>query len=207
MASTQEIYLIRHGETEQNRNNIIQGRGIDSVLNETGIRQAWAFYEHYKHLDFDHILTSTLQRTQQTVGPFLQNGYNHTAHWQLDEINWGYHEGKAPTPMLTEEYKMLLDSWRAGQLHLSIPQGESPLDLQNRQLDFIENILPQYEGRILICTHGRAMRIMLCTLLQNNLCLMDDFPHKNLSLYIVKGNGNGRYELAGFNLLDHLKNI
>ena len=39
-----EIYIIRHGETELNRLGIVQGRGVDSDLNDTGRAQAEAFY-------------------------------------------------------------------------------------------------------------------------------------------------------------------
>ncbi|MFM8374363.1 MAG: histidine phosphatase family protein, partial [Bacteroidota bacterium] len=37
------VYFIRHGETDFNRQGIIQGRGVDSDLNETGRQQARAF--------------------------------------------------------------------------------------------------------------------------------------------------------------------
>ena len=50
---TKTIYLIRHGETEFNRMGIVQGSGIDSDLNETGILQARAFFETYRHITFN----------------------------------------------------------------------------------------------------------------------------------------------------------
>jgi probable phosphoglycerate mutase len=202
-----EIYLIRHGETEFNRKSIIQGRGVNSSINEKGLEQAKAFYEAYKHVEFDHILTSNLLRTQQTVQPFVDAGYSFTAFEQLDEINWGTHEGQTPSSSLSEEYKTLLDSWRAGNLDVSIPQGESPLELQLRQKDFIVNILPNYHGRILICTHGRAMRSLLCTMLDVPLSTMDDFPHNNLSLYLLHADDQGLFDMVKFNSTDHLKNI
>jgi probable phosphoglycerate mutase len=202
-----EIYLIRHGETEFNRKSIIQGRGVNSSINETGLEQAKAFYEFYKDVEFDHIFTSNLLRTQQTVQPFIDEGYSYTAFDQLDEINWGTHEGKTPSSSLSEEYKQLIGNWRAGNLAVSIPQGESPLDLQLRQKDFIVNILPNYHGRILICSHGRALRSLLCTMLDVPLSKMDDFPHNNLSLYILHGDEQGLFDIVKFNSAEHLKNI
>src|SRR5690606_41217146 len=53
-----------------NLKGIVQGRGIDSPLNETGKKQAEAFYAHYRDVAFDKIYTSTLLRTHQTVAPF-----------------------------------------------------------------------------------------------------------------------------------------
>ena len=42
-----QLYIIRHGETELNRLGIVQGRGVDASLNETGITQAEAFFQKY----------------------------------------------------------------------------------------------------------------------------------------------------------------
>ncbi len=36
------LFLVRHGETDYNRQGIVQGRGIDVPLNELGRRQARA---------------------------------------------------------------------------------------------------------------------------------------------------------------------
>jgi len=41
------IYIIRHGETDLNRLGIVQGRGMDTSLNEKGLEQAEAFYQAY----------------------------------------------------------------------------------------------------------------------------------------------------------------
>lgn len=38
------IFILRHGETENNRLAIVQGSGIDGTLNETGQQQAHAFF-------------------------------------------------------------------------------------------------------------------------------------------------------------------
>lgn len=200
-----ELYIVRHGQTDYNLKRIIQGRGVNSDINETGRQQAQAFYDFHRDIAFDHILTSTLKRTQQTIQPFIDAGYKHVAYEQLDEINWGLHEGKTGDTALSEEYKLITGKWRAGELHHAIPEGESPLDLQLRQTDFIENILPNYTGRILICTHGRAMRSLLCTMLGEPLSKMDDFPHTNTALYKLDHTTEG-FEIKLANFTDHLKN-
>jgi bisphosphoglycerate-dependent phosphoglycerate mutase len=69
-----EFYIIRHGETDLNKQGIIQGRGIDSDLNDTGRAQAAAFYAMYKDLTFDKVYTSALKRTHQTVKGFIDAG-------------------------------------------------------------------------------------------------------------------------------------
>lgn len=200
-----EIYLVRHGETDYNRKGIVQGRGVNSVLNEKGMAQARAFFQHYHPLGFDHIFTSTLIRTQQTMAPFAEAGYGLIPHPGLDEIDWGHHEGRGGDPRLAEEYLYLTTRWKEGYLEEKIPGGESPLELQARQRDFLENVLAQYEKRILICSHGRAIRALLCTMLNVPLSKMDEFPHTNLSVYKLHQVEHG-FELALFNSTEHLTN-
>lgn len=200
------LYLVRHGQTDYNLKNIIQGRGVDSSLNDTGHQQARAFYEYHRDIAFNHILISKLQRTRQTMQPFADAGFKLEAYEQLDEIDWGHHEGRTGSHELSQEYKYITGQWREGNLHLGIPGGESPLELQARQRDFVDNILPKYSGKILICSHGRAIRSMLCTLLNEPLSKMDDFPHTNLTVYKLLG-ANDRWEVELFNFTDHLKNI
>ena len=202
-----EIYIIRHGETDYNRKGIIQGRGVNSELNEKGIQQAAAFYEHFNHIDFDVVFTSSLKRTQQTVEPFVQQGYQFDAHEGLDEINWGVHEGKLADSNLSKEYLYITGQWKSGVLEEKIPGGETPLDLQQRQTRFIEHILkPHPAQKILMCSHGRAMRVLLCTLLEKDLSSMDDFPHQNLSLYKLNY-ANGKFEVELFNYIEHVTGV
>ena len=68
------LYIIRHGETEYNRQGIVQGSGVDGDLNQMGRKQAHFFYRYYQHIHFDYIVTSVLKRTHQTVEPFLLRG-------------------------------------------------------------------------------------------------------------------------------------
>lgn len=199
-----EIYLVRHGQTDYNRKGIIQGRGVNSELNETGRAQALAFYEHYKHEVFDDVLVSELIRTHQTLAHFEQAGYILNKHAELDEIDWGNHEGKGGDPRLAGEYLALTEKWKAGFLTAKIEGGESPLELQVRQRQFIDNILPNYGPRVLVCSHGRAIRSMLCNMLNVPLSQMDDFPHTNLSLYKLHQFGD-KFEIVLFNSTEHLK--
>jgi 2,3-bisphosphoglycerate-dependent phosphoglycerate mutase len=197
-----EIFLVRHGETDFNRQGIVQGRGVNSSLNENGIKQAKAFFEHFKHIHFDAVFASTLQRTHQTLEPFVQQGYKLIVHEELDEI----HEGRTSDREMHNEFFKITNNWREGILHEKISGGESPLELQQRQLRFINEILPNYKGTILICSHGRAMRSLLCTMLNKNLSEMDSFPHTNLSLYKLVHREN-RFEIDWHNYTQHLNEL
>ncbi|MDO8991677.1 MAG: histidine phosphatase family protein, partial [Daejeonella sp.] len=95
------IYIIRHGETDLNKLGIVQGRGMDSSLNEKGLEQAEAFYQAYKQIPFDKIYTSSLKRTHQTVQKFIDSKIPWVQYPGLDELGWGIHEGKESTEELT----------------------------------------------------------------------------------------------------------
>jgi broad specificity phosphatase PhoE len=200
------IYIIRHGETDLNKNGIVQGRGIDSDLNDTGISQGVAFFNYYKGIEFDKIYTSTLKRTHQTVAKFMEKG---TA-WQqmsgLDELAWGKYEGQKSTPELREAFKGLIHAWANGHYDVKTDGGESPNEVYIRQAKAIEEILKQKEEKtILVCMHGRAMRLLMCLLMQKSLNNMDDYPHQNTSLYIVDYEYDSNlFHLNTFNSLEHL---
>lgn len=181
------LYIIRHGQTDLNREGIVQGRGIDAPLNETGREQANAFYHAYKNENFDRIYISHLQRTYQTIEPFVQDGVPFERLEGLDEISWGIYEGKQQTPEIVSGFNALVSQWKEGQLHVAVDQGESPLQLIERQKQAMEYILAkEHERRVLICMHGRAMRILLAWLTGMDPALMDTFPHTNTSLYKVQ---------------------
>lgn len=182
-----KIYLIRHGQTEYNRKGIVQGSGIDAPLNDVGKFQAEAFYRAYRHVSFDKVYTSVLQRSIQSVQYFLDDGLPHTKLAGLNEINWGVKEGKVANSEDHAYYASVIKSWKQGKVDEAIEGGESPLMVMERQKVALDHILAQQdEETILICMHGRAMRVFLCLMLKHDLQNMDDFPHSNLCLYLLR---------------------
>jgi probable phosphoglycerate mutase len=184
---TQDIFIVRHGRTLYNEQGIVQGSGIDASLNDTGQEQAKAFFEAYQNFSFDRIYTSELKRTHETVLPFLAKGIPHVQHGGLNEISWGDYEGLKVWEVDRAYYQDLLEQWNQGHTHIPIQGGESPECVAERQQTFIQYLRQQSQDRqVLVCMHGRAMRVLLCQLLQEPLSRMDAYPHSNLSLYHVR---------------------
>ncbi len=184
--SSKKIYLIRHGQTDFNLRNVVQGSGIDSSLNERGRAQAQAFYDLYKSVPFNKVYVSALKRTKESIKNFIDDGIAFEALAGLNEISWGTKEGFAITPDEDQYYHYMLAQWQLGNTALKIEKGESPEDVVLRMKPAIESIM-QREGEdtILICMHGRAIRILLCLLLNVPLQNMDSFEHQNLCLYLL----------------------
>ncbi len=197
------IYLVRHGETEYNHRGIIQGRGVDMPLNQTGMEQARRFFEAYRDKGIEIVYYSTLQRTCQTIAPFLEAGYPSVSTPDLDEMDWGIYEGRENTAELQVVFQGFLKAWRNGNLQAGPPGGETPELLRERQLRFLRKLEQSPYRKILVCTHGRAIRSLLCLMLGKSQQNMDDFPHDNLSVYEVVYN-QGEYWIRLFNDRSHL---
>jgi len=192
------FYFIRHGQTDLNLKGIVQGRGVNSPLNENGLKQAEAFFESYKDVPFDKIYTSTLLRTHQTVEPFVRLGIPREDLEGLDEISWGIYEGQPQDEAIMSGFEDVVTCWRNNDLDYCIEEGESPNELVARQKEAMAYMLRQKDEKtILVCMHGRALRILLCHLTETPVCQMDDFPHTNTSLYILE------YENDKFSILDY----
>ena len=189
--SIKKVYIIRHGQTDYNLQGIVQGSGVNSSLNELGRQQAEAFFQKYKETPFDKVYTSTLKRSMESVRGFLELGIPHEQHAGLNEINWGTREGTRITPEEDEYYHRLLQTWCDGETGICIEGGESPDLVAERQKPFIDLLLSRPEEEtVLICMHGRAMRILLSQLLHYPLRCMDQFQHLNLCLYQLDYTGS-----------------
>src|SRR5690606_7828071 len=92
-----------------------------------------------------------------------------------------------------------------GNTDVCIEGGESPDLVAARQQPFIKLFLSRPDEKsVLICMHGRAMRILLCQLLRYPLKCMDVFEHKNLCLYELDFTGN-MFAVKRFCDVEHLQ--
>jgi broad specificity phosphatase PhoE len=198
------VYLIRHGQTGHNHRGIIQGRYVNSSLSKKGFRQASLFYERYRDTGFQKVYTSSLLRTKQTVKPFLDDGIQHEALPGLDEICWGDSEGKFANSEDNKQYWHIIETWKSGDLNPRLKGGENPLEVQVRQQDAMQYIARQKEELVLVCMHGRALKIMLAWITGQHLKEMDRFKHDNLSLYILNYVG-GAWKIRVHDERSHLK--
>ena len=200
-----KIYIVRHGQTNYNLKGIVQGMGVNSSINQTGKLQSDAFYAAYKHIRFDKVFTSELKRTQESVRKFIDRGTPHTALYGLNEISWGKQEGKEVSVERDLYYSEIMRRWQEGETGLPIDGGESPEDVSKRLDEALEVILSDPDDEnILICHHGRALRVLLCKLLNYPLSYMDMFEHTNLGLYVLHYTGS-MFSIVKHNDKDHLE--
>ncbi len=201
---TKKIFIIRHGQTDYNLKSIVQGKGIDAPLNENGHAQAQAFYNKYNNEGFEVVYTSTLKRTTESVQAFIDDGLPQIKLAGLDEISWGVYEGVEAGYEDKLFFKDITERWAKGETSLAIDEGESPDEVAQRQHEVIEIIKKHEESKVLICMHGRALRVFLTQLLDLPIAGMDQFGHSNLCLYLLNYT-NGKFTLEKENDIRHLE--
>jgi len=199
-----KIYLIRHGQTEYNKRNIVQGGTIDASLNDTGKLQGQAFFEYYKEVPFDIVYTSALIRTKETVQSFLDLGIQHKSLTALNELSFGVFDGQKVIGDASNEFSSIIKLWDKGDTHLKHEKGQSPEDVAKQQQAFIAQVKEDTFDTALVCMHGRAMRILLSQLLEDSLDNMSKFKHHNTCLYLLHYDGVS-FSLEKENDLTHLE--
>lgn len=185
------VYFIRHGETDLNRQNIVQGSGMDTELNALGRAQAKAFHDAYQDAGFELVVTSRLRRTHQTVHHFLEQNIPWHQTADINEISWGIHEGSSPNPERHQAFYDLMANWKQGNIDAAMPDGESARELGERVERFLSWLRGREERCILVATHGRTLRALVSHLRGNNLADMDGVAHLNTGCYVVRFQEDG----------------
>lgn len=160
------LYVVRHGQSEHNRDNIISGH-VNPALTEEGEEQAAATKTKLSDVHFDDAYSSDLQRASHTAEIIFGKPVpkNHQLH-DLRERNYGSIDGtpgdniirlrnsqKAKYDSLTEE-----ERWR----HKHAPDIESNYELSYRFITALESIAEKHPGQsILVAAHGGTLRTML----------------------------------------------
>lgn len=160
-----ELYILRHGETDLNKEHILQGISLVSHLDGKGKEQVINAGKKLKNIKFDHIYSSDLLRTKETTDLILKElDYIPSVTYtdKLRERNHGDYEGH------TWEYvRENINNEAFRSIIEAPPNGESLFDIKKRVDAFIEEIKNKYysDEKILVVTHnGTIIMMFLCLL-------------------------------------------
>ena len=134
------------------------------------------------------------------VKRFVENGSSYEKIIDFNEISWGVNQGKNDD---LAEYKLLTDSWKSGNLDNKFENGESPNEMVVRMIRGLEKIVDDNLDKVLICIHGRALRVLLSKIIDNDLTMMDKYVHSNTGMYTIEYKDNN-YSVIKRNLTKHL---
>lgn len=185
------VYLIRHGETDQNKHRNLQGQG-NFPLNEYGRELAGITGKALAEVPFDCVFSSPLIRALETakiiIGnrkiPLLEDD-------RIQEISFGEYEGLCCG---REGYNIPDEHFPyffvAPEKYQVPPKGESFEEIIKRTGAFWKELTanPEYQEKtILVSTHGCALKALLANIRSTQI---KDFwgegVHKNCAVTIVK---------------------
>ncbi len=166
-ASGPRLLLVRHGETDWNRQGRFQGQ-IDIPLNENGRAQAAAAGEFLKAVRFDRAYTSSMARPRQTAEGILQHhpGVPLTSVPHLVEIGHGEWEGRLEEE-ISATWPELLADWKRAPETVQMPAGETIHDVWDRSLKGWQTIAASLhpDETALVVAHDAVNKTILCALL------------------------------------------
>ena len=148
---TLRIYLIRHGETDFNKQDKDWGQDTEETLNNQGIQQVQKLAETLKEIKFDKLLSSDLTRAIQT-SKILSNVCNIEIikDKRLREYDPG--EIDPSSEKWIEKYKQMLESG-ISKYDIRPFGGENIWDLIKRVRSFLKD-LQKENGTVVIVTHS-----------------------------------------------------
>lgn len=190
-ANVTRVCIIRHGETEWNREGRIQGQ-IDIPLNETGRTQALAMTYNSVHFRFNAIYSSDLIRTIETAQglsereelPVIQLACLRERHYGIFQ---NVTKGEAP-----ERFPDIYPLYAARDLNYAFESGESLTGFAERVLDCFDWLVRHHENQqIAVVSHAGVLDIMYRHATGRPLNTQRDFHIPNSALNWLHHDGQG----------------
>jgi broad specificity phosphatase PhoE len=155
---TTTIYLLRHGQTEDNVRRIIQGHN-DSPLTQEGIDATKDRAEKLEGIIFDAIFCSDIERARKSLEILLKGldiNINVNYSTEIRELNFGQLTGKKIDDVREIVLHHKSHTWK------HYPDGESGDSLSKRVITFVETVLDKYKGKtLLFMTHYGVIETIL----------------------------------------------
>lgn len=187
------IGFIRHGLTEWNKQKRIQGlRDLD--LSPEGLA-TMEVLRPPKQLEGATWYTSPLARARQTADAMGLEDY--TPDGRLQEMNWAHWEGRTVQELRDENP----DGMRANEqkgIHFRPPGGESPVEVQERVLDFCRN--RPAPGPYGVITHKGVIRAAVAMALNWDMTEPEPIKLKWTAAHILRLNDDGILEVEELNV-------
>ncbi|KAM6937176.1 putative fructose-2,6-bisphosphatase TIGAR A [Xenentodon cancila] len=135
------LTLVRHGETQYNKEGLLQGQAIDSPLSATGLQQAEAAGRYLTEVRFSNVFASDMLRARQTAAKIMEHNSS-CSHLQmvcdplLKEKGFGIAEGGR-----VEDVKEMARAAGESFPGFTPPEGETQEQVKERVKRFLEKML------------------------------------------------------------------
>lgn len=161
----ENLYFLRHGETELNRQFRIQGR-VDEPLNNEGREQLRNASAYFSNVKIDRVMSSPLSRAMESAKLAIGDKTLEIekTEW-LMEINHGKTEGMNREE-LEAAYPGMYEIWNKTPDKAVFPDGETISDVAERvQEGLLELLTPESRGAVLLVTHQIVSGVARCLFL------------------------------------------
>ncbi|KAJ2828187.1 hypothetical protein GGI24_002461 [Coemansia furcata] len=212
------MFFARHGQTDANAQQLLQGSGLNGPLSAIGRQQAAALGTAMRDQDLDMIVASGMERAIETARHVLEHHQDLTmgTDARLNEISWGIMDGatfKAADPLL----QPVISSWESGDFDAKIEGGESINDCRRRLLAAVKDILLEVKAKghknVFVCMHGRVLRVLMAALVYRDMTKMKRFTHTNCCYHQIRVDVEDVdldkmvFEAVRIDVRDHLKSL
>ena len=159
-----KIYLVRHGETEWNKEYRLQGQA-DTRLNDYGRELAQITAEALKDIPFDVIYHSPLNRAEETAVILKKSRtIDIIADERIKEMSFGTAEGCHILSIKNNPEDPMYNFLKHPGDYIPPENGERFEDVAARSAEFMEETILPLEGKyqnVLIVAHGAVNRTIL----------------------------------------------
>ncbi len=159
------IYLVRHGQTAWNKEEIFRGR-TDVPLDETGLKQAELVGEYFKEVKIQSIYSSPLSRAWQTAERIAR--IHHLKVQPLEgimDMSFGNWEGRSHQE-IRESDPETYRQWREEPHLVRLPGGETLEDVRRRAMASLKEALEKHpEETLVFVSHRVVNKVLLCGIL------------------------------------------
>lgn len=156
------LYLVRHGETDWNRERRLQG-SLDIPLNDIGIAQAHQLAGRFATLPIACVASSPLARASAT-GAIIATTCACPLHVdaRLREVDHGSWSGHT-LPDIGRRFPALVVHEQLRPEAFDVSGGESLADVSRRVSEVLAELLTRHAGQsVLVVTHGVTLALMAC---------------------------------------------
>lgn len=157
-----KLYIVRHGETEWNKEKKLQG-WQNSNLTEDGIASAKLLRKRLENINFDFVYSSPQTRAIETAGYIKKEGEKLIILDEIKEMGFGEWQGLENEKLQSLYGEEYYNFWERPHLYKTCG-GETFEELQSRVEVGINKVIQNGGENVLIISHGvviKAIQVMV----------------------------------------------
>ena len=200
------VYLVRHGETAWNKEEIFRGR-TDISLNEIGFREAELVGDYLKGKDIHVIYSSPLSRAMETARSIAQVFNLKVQPLEgIIDMSFGKWEGVSLKEVQTRDGE-LYRQWREEPHLITLPGGESLDEVRVRAMAALEEVIRYHKGmNIVLVSHRVINKVIICGILGIGNSHFWQIGQGTAAVNLIQYK-EGKYILSLLNETCHLKSL